>query len=475
MLNKQINRTVYQNFPVPYRVLFGAECLLIAFIFLLGVNVLGFGGYGGITVAEKPFAPIGLSVLNALSVQVCLLSFGLYNPKFREGLSSILRRISVSVFIAQSAFVFFCTLVPPWSIGYDFFVFLCASNIVSLGLLRYLTLKVDIFNFRKVNVLILGAGERSSIVEKRMRRAVDRQNFNLLGFVPISGDSEEKGIKNETTISLGMDNLIQYVVENDVEEIVIACDDRRQTLPLDELFACRLAGVNVIDILDFIERETGQLAINLMYPSWVIYSKVLSPPNSVRERFDWLFNSFLAIVVFVLTFPFMLLAALAIKIEDGWDAPIFYYQNRVGRNGKIFRIVKFRSMRQNAEANGAVWAKKKDNRTTRVGQFLRKYRVDELPQVYNVLKGDMGFVGPRPERPEMIEGFIHEIPYYDQRHNVKPGLTGWAQLKYPYGASLEDTAEKLKYDLYYVKHRSFLLDLSILLLTAEIVLFGKGR
>lgn len=171
----------------------------------------------------------------------------------------------------------------------------------------------------------------------------------------------------------------------------------------------------------------------------------------------------------------MLITALLIKLDDGMKAPIFYYQERVGLDGQAFNIIKFRSMRIDAEKNGAQMATKDDDRTTRIGKAIRKYRIDELPQIYNVMRGDMGFVGPRPERPEFVQQLIKNIPYYNERHNVKPGLTGWAQLKYPYGATEEDSLEKLKYDLYYIKHRSFMLDLLILIRTVEIVLFGKGR
>lgn len=171
----------------------------------------------------------------------------------------------------------------------------------------------------------------------------------------------------------------------------------------------------------------------------------------------------------------MLITALLIKLDEGLKAPIFYLQERVGLDGQAFNIYKFRSMRLDAEKDGAQMAQLNDDRTTKIGKFIRKYRIDELPQIYNVIKGDMGFVGPRPERPEFVQQLIKNIPYYNERHNVKPGLTGWAQLKYPYGSTEKDSLEKLKYDLYYIKHRSFLLDLLILIRTVEIVLFGKGR
>ena len=207
----------------------------------------------------------------------------------------------------------------------------------------------------------------------------------------------------------------------------------------------------------------------------MIYSNGFASSNHLRNTLDWVFNATMGFFLFLVTWPVMLITALLIKLEDGLKAPIFYSQERVGLDGQAFNIIKFRSMRIDAEKNGAQMASKDDDRTTRIGKAIRKYRIDELPQIYNVMVGDMGFVGPRPERPEFVQQLIKNIPYFNERHNVKPGLTGWAQLKYPYGATEKDSLEKLKYDLYYIKHRSFMLDLLILIRTVEIVLFGKGR
>jgi sugar transferase (PEP-CTERM system associated) len=288
------------------------------------------------------------------------------------------------------------------------------------------------------------------------------------------GDSPT-GIQKEKKLTLEGQRLADYIAEHDIDELIVACDERRNNLPLDLLFDCKIRGTNIIEILDFIERETGQVAVNLVYPSWVIYSNGFSSTNDLRNALDWSFNAVLSLALLLVAWPLMLIAWLAIKLEDGIRAPTLFFQERVGLDGRVFPVIKFRSMRQDAEKQGAVWATKDDPRVTRTGKLLRKYRVDELPQLWNVLRGDMGFVGPRPERPEFVKDLIMKIPYYNQRHNVKPGLTGWAQLKYPYGASEEDALEKLKYDLYYVKHRSFLLDLNILVQTVEVVLFGKGR
>lgn len=467
--------TSFQNFPKGCRLLFLAEFIVLCLCYLGGAILGGNGEPLQFTTTHSIVVVVGMMVVNALFMQLSLMSLGLYNPKFREHFRSLIRRTLLSAVVAQSLFGMSCLLVFNLNIVIRLLLATGALGAFSVITIRYVVLKFNLLNFRKINVLVIGAGERASIIERRMRRAVDRQNFKLAGFVAVEGDSLEKGIKKEKLVTLDLNDIQAYVLENSIHEVVIACDDRRSRLPVEELFACKLGGVNVIDILDFIERETGQLAVNLMYPSWIIYSNGFRPSRVLRNHLDWLFNTLLAGGVFLVTWPVIVITVLAIKLEDGWKSTVLYAQNRVGLGGKVFKIYKFRSMLENAEENGPVWAQKGDSRTTRVGSFIRKYRIDELPQLYNVLVGEMGFVGPRPERPEMIKDFVDQIPYYDQRHNVKPGLTGWAQLKYPYGSSFEDTFEKLKFDLYYVKHRSFLLDLSILLMTAEVVLFGKGR
>ncbi|MBU1479798.1 MAG: TIGR03013 family PEP-CTERM/XrtA system glycosyltransferase, partial [Gammaproteobacteria bacterium] len=335
----------------------------------------------------------------------------------------------------------------------------------------------DVTKISRRKVLILGSGERASIIERRMRRNVDKRNFEVHGFVFIDGDQlghipESKTIKFDYKT-----DLYEYAVDNDIEQLVIACDERRNMLPVEHLFKCKTRGIDVIEILDFIEQETGQIAVNLIYPSWVIYSNGFEMNHRFKTSLDHRLNALLAIVVLCLLWPLMLITALAIYLDDGrrTGASVFYKQIRIGIDGKPFPILKFRSMRPDAEKNGAKWASVNDDRVTKIGGFIRKYRIDELPQLFNIIMGDMGFVGPRPERPEFVEKLVKEIPYYNQRHNVKPGLTGWAQLKYPYGSTTEDAQEKLKFDLYYIKHRTLLLDLVILIRTVEIVLFGKGR
>ena len=413
------------------------------------------------------------AIVFALLNQLTSLALGLYNSKLRVNFRGVIRRVLMCVAVA----FFMNTIINPFygdsALPIEVIAIASSVSFILVSLFRYFTFQIDFFGFNKRVVLVLGAGERASIIERRMRRDVDRQNFSVHGYVIMDGDSEE-GIKRETRIELE-GSLVNYALNNNIEEIVVASDERRNNLPVDDLFACKIRGIEITEILDFIERETGQIAVNLIYPSWVIYSNGFASLNYLRNTLDWIFNASMALVLFIITWPIMLITAILMKLDEGLNAPIFYMQERVGLDGEPFNIIKFRSMRLDAEKFGAQMACENDPRITKIGNTLRKYRIDELPQIYNVLRGDMGFVGPRPERPEFVQGLIKNIPYYNERHNVKPGLTGWAQLKYPYGASEADSLEKLKYDLYYIKHRSFMLDLLILVRTVEIVLFGKGR
>jgi sugar transferase (PEP-CTERM system associated) len=226
--------------------------------------------------------------------------------------------------------------------------------------------------------------------------------------------------------------------------------------------------------MSFLERETGKVRLDVLNPSWMIFSEGFRR-TGLRNLVSRVLDILASLLLLAVAWPVMLLAMLAIKIEDGPRASVLYRQLRVGQDGHLFEALKFRSMRQDAEADGvARWADAQDGRVTRVGALMRKTRIDELPQLLNVLRGDMRFVGPRPERPEFVEALSDSVPYYRERHCVKPGLTGWAQLCYPYGSSEQDAIEKLQYDLYYIKNRTLLFDLAILLQTVEVVIFGKG-
>ena len=256
-----------------------------------------------------------------------------------------------------------------------------------------------------------------------------------------------------------------------VDRIVVALDERRGKLPVDQLLDCRLKGVKVEEGASFSEYITGKLTVENLRPSSLFFADGFKRSNAIQQakRFIDITTGLITLLLFS---PLALIISLAIILDS--KGPIFYRQERVGQDGRIFRLLKFRSMQVNAEENEPIWAEVNDPRVTRVGKIIRKLRLDEIPQVVNVLKGEMSFVGPRPERPFFTEKLMKEIPFYSLRHNVKPGITGWAQICYPYGASKEDALEKLKYDLYYIKHVSPFMDFTILLETLKIVLFGSG-
>ncbi|MFT4940017.1 MAG: sugar transferase (PEP-CTERM system associated) [Paraglaciecola sp.] len=452
------------------------EALLTGYVAYLSFGIVG-------QYVQAPSVSLSdlITYIGLFSFFVILsaLSVGLYESKLRETFRGIIRRIFVSVALAYFVMEILGNTFLTHITMHQYFLPITAGlTILVIVILRYFIIRLGLLGLGQTKIVVIGAGERASIIEKRMRREVDRFGFELVGFIPIPGDNREEGIQNEKLLHVKIDeNFRNFIADNDIDEVVIACDQRRGTMPVEILFDCRLRGVEVTDLLDFMERETGQIVVNLMYPSWVIYSNGFNSQNYLRDALDYGINSILALLVLLFMWPFMLLTCLIILFEDrgNSNASVFYKQERVGINGKLFNIVKFRSMRPDAEKDGAKWATTNDSRVTKVGHFIRKYRIDELPQIINIFRGEMSFIGPRPERPQFVEQLIREIPYYNQRHNVKPGLAGWAQLNYPYGASVEDSMEKLKFDLYYVKHQSLMLDILILIRTVEVVLFGKGR
>jgi sugar transferase (PEP-CTERM system associated) len=256
-----------------------------------------------------------------------------------------------------------------------------------------------------------------------------------------------------------------------VDRIIVALDERRGKFPVEQLLLCRLKGIRVDDGMAFTEELAGKLSVENLRPSSLIFSDGFKR-SIIFKRIKRGFDVVLSIVGLAVTMPINVVLSAAIKVDS--PGPILYKQERVGKDGNIFRLLKFRSMSQDAEPNGPVWADVSDDRATRVGKVIRKLRLDEIPQMVNVLRGEMSFVGPRPERPFFVEQLRKELPYYFQRHTVKPGITGWAQIKYPYGASKEDALEKLKYEYYYIKHMSLIFDLTIIMETIKTVLLSRG-
>ena len=319
-------------------------------------------------------------------------------------------------------------------------------------------------------VLFVGTGETSRVVA---RQILDQHDFayRVIGFIDDDASRVGERIVNPAIVGTPAD-IDRLIAQHQIDRIVVGLSDRRGKLPLEELLRAKMAGIVVEEATTTYERVTGKILIDDLRPSWLIFSDGFSVSRVTRVMKRTI-DLALSLVLAVLTLPLMAITALLVLLEDG--RPILYRQERVGENGRTFTLSKFRSMRKDAEKGGKpIWARDGDDRVTRTGRFIRKTRLDELPQLWNVLKGDMSFVGPRPERPFFVDQLSKEIPFYQQRHAVKPGLTGWAQVKYRYGSSLEDATEKLRYDLYYIKHLSVVFDLTIVFDTVKVVLFRKG-
>jgi sugar transferase (PEP-CTERM system associated) len=320
--------------------------------------------------------------------------------------------------------------------------------------------------FRR-RVLVLGAGQRA----QRLRELGDRpeSGFGIVGYV---GMSENQPLIEEAIARSAIHNLTRFVENLGVSEVVLALEERRNALPLKDLLRIKTTGVHVNDFSSFLERETGRIDLDTVNPSWLIFSDGFSSGRAVSSVAKRVFDIAASALLLVLTAPLVVLFALLVKLDS--RGPAFFRQTRVGLYGEKFDVIKLRSMRTDAEAKGAQYATKNDPRVTRVGRFIRKVRIDELPQAWTVLKGEMSFVGPRPERPEFVADLEEHLPYYAERHMVKPGITGWAQVNYPYGASIEDSRHKLEYDLYYAKNYTPFLDLLIILQTLRVVLWHEG-
>lgn len=403
----------------------------------------------------------------ASAMTLSMISVGLYQRglPFSAGL---LVRLGLSFLIASVAMSVVFYTFPDLVVGRGVMAYAMLFTFVGVLGLRSLFFRLTHTDLQSTSVLVLGTGLQAQMIADLEPR---QPGFRVIGYIPVN--EKEKKIPPERWLPHDR-RLMDLVLAYEVDELVVAPDDRRLRLPVDEILDCKMSGTMVLDLLSFFEKETSRIKLDVLHPSWIFFSdgfRLSGLANYSKRVLDLLAGG----IIFLLTWPLMLLVTLAILIESGGKGPILYHQVRVGLNGRKFKVHKFRSMCTNAEADGvARWATKGDSRITRVGAFIRKTRLDELPQVFNVLLGEMSLVGPRPERPEFVEQLEREIPFYAERHRVKPGVTGWAQLSYPYGATIEDARNKLEFDLYYVKNASVFLDLIILLETVEVVLWGKG-
>lgn len=442
------------------------EVAILVLSIYLGASLRFAGADQPSLEAVGPLLPKALTF--ALVMISVMTAVGLYKANLRDGVAGMLLRIGISILLGLAAMSFVFYLFPSLFLGRGAFGLAFAAALTGIVLTRIIFFKVANQDAMKRRILVLGAGKGADQISQQMRRKVDRRGFVIVGYVHVAGEHDT--VEPHQIARLDVP-LLEYAGQHRVDEIVVAVEDRRKGFPVHELLDCKMNGIEVVDMLTFFERQGGKIRLDLLHPSWLIFSDgfLSSSFQSHAKRF---LDIIASLALLSVAWPVMVITACAIKLES--PGPILYRQVRVGQNWRLIQVLKFRSMRTDAEKDGPRWAGQNDSRVTRIGGFIRKVRIDELPQLYNVLKGEMSFVGPRPERPLFVEQFSKTIPYYTERHRVKPGITGWAQIRYPYGADEKDTVEKLQYDLYYVKNYSLFLDLLILFQTAEVILWGRG-
>jgi sugar transferase (PEP-CTERM system associated) len=458
----------FRRFSNPLAVLLPADFLAAYVSLYLGCWVrFGFS----LEAAVRDLGPIAPRAASfAAFVVVALVTVGMYRARQRPTLWEIVARVLVAVLLGGFADVLFFYLFPSLNTGRTTMAIAMIGSFLLISLARFPLLKFLDGYPAKRRILVVGSGRVATRVAQLRRRA-DRRRFEIVGYLP--GGPAERQFAEQT----GLEPLLsgeQEVGTLRFEEIVVALDDRRGHFPTDHLLRHRYVGIPVLDIVDFLEQETGTIELDVLRPGWLIFASS-GHAKGAFQVFKRLLDIVASSVFLVVVSPLFVAVTVAIWLEDGFGMPVLYRQRRVGRGGQVFEVVKFRSMHLDAERDsGPQWAAADDDRITRTGRFMRRFRIDELPQFVSVLKGEMSLVGPRPERPEFVGTLAGSLPMYDYRHCVRPGLTGWAQLNFCYGASVEDAEEKLKYDLFYIKNASIILDLVILLQTLEVVIWGRG-
>jgi sugar transferase (PEP-CTERM system associated) len=441
----------------------------VVFGALMGAVYLRFGTDGAAyeLVERQGYLKAGLATLFCLAA---FYLFDLYDFVVMHDRRELVLRLVQALGLAWMALAFMFYAFPQLMIGRGVALFA-----LPLALTLMVGWRVSIHWFLGhpdfgERILIVGSGNLAVDVAREVLARPDA-GYRIIGFVGTDAELLGKSLINPRVIGVTSE-LVQVVKRENIDRIVVAMGERRGQLPTDELLRLSLAGaVSIEEGSSFSERLTGRVSLNMLRPSWLIFSgrgRQARISGITRN----LVHRLVALIGAVLSLPIVLVTAILIKLES--RGPVFYRQVRVGVHGKPFTLLKFRSMRVDAEQGGPVWASKGDDRVTRIGRIIRKIRVDEIPQFWNILRGEMNFVGPRPERPHFVDQLATEIPYYEQRHLIPPGLTGWAQIKYAYGASIEDARQKLQYDLYYVKNQSLILDAIILFETIKIILFGRG-
>jgi sugar transferase (PEP-CTERM system associated) len=461
-----ILRIFDQYIPIRKIAFFFLESLFIGGMVILGAY-LRFLGH------PTSFYHFEYLILKALLIVACvqlsLYYFDLYDLKiFRRNIElgiRLLQSLGVSSILLAALYYLFPLLI----IGRGIFLIslgLMGAIIVSWRLIYNHFLKTRQLDQK---IMIIGSGPLAKNIAKEIVERVDT-GFKVIGFITDNPERVGQKLVNPSIIN-DQSQILDIAIKERVDRIIVALEERRGKFPDAQLLECKMRGIAVEEGIEFYERLTGRLQVESLRPSFLIFSDGFK--KSKLTMWTKRITEFsLSLIGLFLLSPITLVISILIKIDS--RGPVFYKQERVGEGGKIFKLLKFRSMVENAETNGPVWAEQDDKRITRVGRWMRKWRIDEIPQMFNVLKGDMSFVGPRPERSFFVEKLRKEIPFYDQRFSVKPGVTGWAQIKYRYGASKEDALEKLEYDLYYIKNLSPLYDLLIIFETIKVVLSGKG-
>ncbi|MBS1139967.1 MAG: sugar transferase [Proteobacteria bacterium] len=397
------------------------------------------------------------------------LLLGFYQRTTTRPFSDNRARGVLSLYLAVPVAYGLYTLLPVATVNRDLIQLSAMSAVFGMLVTRVGAAHTPTTKMLRRRILVFGTGFQALAVKQALERSDPATE--IIGFYP---GANEDSAQVAAQMILSREHSLTDTARNlNVDEIVVALTERRGgSMPLRELLDCKLQGIRVLDLASHFEQTLGQIRLDSLYAGWLIFGDGFRQ-GAIRTGVKRLFDILCASVLIVLALPIMLIAALLIVLEDGF--PLLYRQERVGLNGRLFNVIKFRSMRRDAEKDGKpIWAQAKDNRVTRIGQVIRKLRIDELPQLFSVLKGDMSLVGPRPERPFFVDQLTKEIPFYAVRHSVKPGVTGWAQVRYHYGATVEDSAEKLQYDLYYVKNHSLFLDIVVLFETIGVVLTGKG-
>jgi len=452
------------RFAWPLAILAGAECLLLFAVLCVGELASGYVNGHTADVATNALRFLFVCLL----VMAMMFSVGLYTWHAASSYGDLVLRILAAFATAYLLYAAMVYAVSDLAIDPGTLASAILLAVPAVFFLRVGFLRISDQAHLKSRAIVLGTGPQAARIRELEGRG-RASRFVTVAFVDLN---EGEGQVEPGRVCGMPEDLLGFARSHGADEIVVALEDRRGRLPVDELIAARLNGLRVTDYQTFGERALGRVDLDALRPSWFLYSEGFRS-GRLHRVLKRSFDIAVSLALLVFTLPILVATAIAIKLES--RGPVFYRQERVGLGGRTFVLLKFRSMAADAEKDGQPqWAVARDPRVTWVGAFIRKTRIDEIPQAINVLLGDMSFVGPRPERPHFVRMLARDIPYYEERHTVKPGITGWAQLNYPYGASLEDARQKLQYDLFYIKYFSVLFDLAIVMQTIRVVLWSEG-